>query len=215
MRRATARPTAPSLPIWPIHIELGDTLYWVALGVVGKQMVNYIIAMTTTSIDIRRASPSDAVGISKVHDASWRSSYGGLIPHRALETLVGRRDTQWWSRAIQRSSRILVLEAFGDIVGYATLGHNRTAKLPEQGEVYELYLLPTYQGLGFGKRLFLAARQELVNLGMRDCVVWALRDNHQAVDFYHKAGGKLVAQGDETFDGTTLEKYAFSWSRFS
>lgn len=168
--------------------------------------------MSTTSIDIRRASPHDARGISQVHDYSWRASYSGLIPHRALETLISRRDVNWWSNAIHRSTRILVLEAMGDIAGYATLGHNRKAELPHQGEVYELYLMPTYQGVGFGKRLFLAARQELVNLGLRGSVVWVLEDNRSAVDFYEKAGGVWLGQGTETFNGTTLMKSAYGWA---
>lgn len=125
--------------------------------------------------------------------------------------MVRRRDPKWWARAIRHSTRILVLENEGQIVGYATLGPNRVSALPQQGEIYELYLLPEYQGVGLGKRLFLNAREELARLGMAGTVVWVLEDNASAMQFYRNAGGKDIAEGSETFNGKTLNKVAFSW----
>lgn len=167
--------------------------------------------MTTLSIDTRRAMEGDAFGISAVHDASWRNAYTGLIPHKALDTMVRRRDPKWWGRAIRNSTRILVLEDDGKIVGYATLGPNRVSALAQEGEVYELYLLPEYQGVGLGRKLFLSAREELTRLGMGSCVVWVLEDNDPAMSFYRNAGGCDVAEGVETFNGKTLNKVAFCW----
>ena len=98
------------------------------------------------------------------------------------------------------------------IIGYATLGANRVSALPQEGEVYELYLLPEYQGIGLGKRLFLAAREELLRLGMKGCVVWVLEDNTPAMTFYGNAGGDDIAEGNETFNGKTLPKIAYAWN---
>ena len=168
--------------------------------------------MSILFIDTRRADAGDAFGISAVHDASWRQAYTGLIPHKALDTMIRRRDPKWWTRAIRNSTRIMVLETEGQIVGYATLGPNRVSALSQEGEVYELYLLPEYQGVGLGKKLFLAARQELTNLGMKGCVVWVLEDNAPAMQFYGNAGGRDIAEGNETFNGKTLNKVAYAWN---
>lgn len=167
--------------------------------------------MSILSIEARRATTADAFGVAAVHDASWRQAYTGIIPHKSLDTMVRRRDTQWWARAIKHSTRILVLETLGQIVGYATLGQNRVSALSQQGEVYELYLLPEYQGVGLGKKLFLAARQELAAIGLKGCVVWVLEDNTPAVHFYSNAGGIDIAEGTETFNGSTLNKVAYAW----
>ena len=51
-------------------------------------------------------------------------------------------------------STFLVIEVAGVIAGYATLGLNRARSLPQEGEVYEIYLRPEYQGIGLGRILF-------------------------------------------------------------
>lgn len=167
--------------------------------------------MSTLSIDTRRATAADTFGIAHVHEQSWQHAYSGVIPHKALNAMIRRRDRNWWGRAIRNSTRILVLESMGHVVGYATLGANRVGALPQEGEIYELYLLPEYQGVGLGKQLFLAARKELARLGLQGCVVWVLEANKGALQFYRNAGGDDRAEGTETFDGAVLNKIAFCW----
>ena len=166
---------------------------------------------TALTIDIRRAEDRDALAISEVHLEAWRGAYAGIIPHRALLAMINRRGPDWWSRAIGRASAILVIELGGDIAGYATLGRNRARELPQQGEIYELYLKPQYQGVGLGTRLFAAARERLARHGMKGLVVWALEDNIGALDFYRGAGGRDIAEGVEVFDNKALKKLAFVW----
>src|SRR5712691_7295093 len=110
--------------------------------------------MSTTLIETRPARPDDAVCLAETHDEAWRTAYQGLIPGPELEKLITRRGPSWWDTAIRRGSRISLL-IFGDeIAGYANYGRNRAKSLPYAGEVYELYLRPEYQGLGFGRRCF-------------------------------------------------------------
>ena len=167
--------------------------------------------MSTITIDIRQAKTEDAAGIAETHDASWRYAYTGMLPYKSLDTMVRRRDEKWWERAIRHSTNILVLDIGDEIAGYVTLGPNRVRTLPFEGEIYELYLKPEFQGVGFGRKLFSLARQELRRLGMQGCVVWALEDNDNAVGFYINAGGRDIAEGNETFDGSALRKIAFAW----
>lgn len=168
--------------------------------------------MSTLSLDTRPAEVADAFGIAAIHDASWRQAYTGLIPHKSLDTMIRRRDPKWWARAIRNSTRVLVMESDSQLVGYATIGPNRVSALSQEGEVYELYLLPEYQGVGIGKNLFLAAREQLVRLGFKGTVVWVLEENDPAMQFYRNAGGIDIAEGTETFNGKTLNKVAFAWS---
>lgn len=168
--------------------------------------------MKTLSVDIRKAEPRDAAGIAAVHHDAWTGAYSGIIPHKSLIGMLNRRGRKWWANAIGKAASILVLEIGGEVVGYATLGRNRSRDLEQQGEVYELYLRPEYQGIGLGTRLFKAAREKLAAHGLDGLVVWALEDNFGAMAFYAGAGGRDVAEGVEIFEQKALKKVAFVWN---
>jgi ribosomal protein S18 acetylase RimI-like enzyme len=167
--------------------------------------------MTTRTIRIRVAGSADAQGVAGVHDSAWREAYRGIIPGAHLERMVERRGERWWANAIARGSRIAVLDFNETIAGYASYGRNRAASLPYRGEIFELYLLPEYQGMGFGRRLFSAARRELANHGLNSVVVWSLGENERALQFYEKLGGLMVGRAHETFGNVTCERLAFGW----
>ncbi|MCF6321969.1 MAG: GNAT family N-acetyltransferase [Rhizobiaceae bacterium] len=167
--------------------------------------------MSTLLLDIRRARPGDGEQIANAHDASWRQAYCGIVPHRALDRMVRRRGEEWWERAISRSTVILVAEIDDTIAGYATLGINRIRSLAPDGEIYEIYLRPEYQGVGLGTGLFLDARIELKRRRLKGTAVWVLADNEPAIRFYENAGGRAIAEGFEQFDGEKLLKIAYGW----
>ena len=168
--------------------------------------------MSTILIEVRRAKPSDATAIATTHDEAWRGAYQGVIPGPELDKLINRRGPQWWDSAIRKGSRIAVL-AFGEtIAGYANYGRNRARSLYYDGEIYELYLRPEFQGLGFGRRLFTAARRDLLQSGLKSMVIWALSDNDHATEFYRALGGRMVARSSEKFGPKSLDKVAFAWT---
>ena len=168
--------------------------------------------MSTVLIEIRRAKASDACAVAETHDEAWRTAYQGIIPGRELEKLIARRGPEWWDSAIRKGSRISIL-GFGDkVAGYANFGRNRARSLFYDGEIYELYLRPEYQGLGFGRRLFTAARRDLIQSGLKSMVTWALSDNEPAIEFYRALGGRMVARSSERFGPKSLDKMAFAWT---
>ena len=88
----------------------------------------------------------------------------------------------------QRQPHHASCSSASSIAGYANYGRNRARSLFYDGEIYELYLRPEFQGLGFGRRLFTAARKDLVQSGLKSLVVWALSDNEPALEFYRRLG---------------------------
>jgi ribosomal protein S18 acetylase RimI-like enzyme len=168
--------------------------------------------MSTTLIEVRRAKPADAGAIAAAHDQAWRVAYQGIIPGPELDKLINRRGPHWWETAIRKGSRVAIL-AFGEqVAGYANYGRNRARSLYYDGEIYELYLRPEFQGLGFGHKLFSSVRRDLAQSDLNSLVIWALSDNEPAVRFYRSLGGKPVARSSERFGTRVLDKVAFAWA---
>jgi ribosomal protein S18 acetylase RimI-like enzyme len=167
--------------------------------------------MSQALITIRRALPGDAEEIAAVHDSAWREAYRGIIPGRELEQLILRRGPDWWRRAVAQGSRLLVLSTHGAIAGYVSYGRNRAPAMEYEGEIFELYLAPEYQGLGFGKRLFNAGRHDLQVNGLQTMLVWTLSDNQRAVDFYRRLGGEPVRRASEFFGAEKLGRLALGF----
>ena len=168
--------------------------------------------MVETVVTIRGARTSDADDIAEVHDAAWRDAYRGIIPGRELEKMIARRGPKWWHTAIVRGTRLAVLDFDESIAGYASYGRNRVPSLPYGGEIFELYLAPEFQGLGFGRRLFDAARRDLADHGHASTLVWALADNERALLFYRHLGGRVIREAHERFGSELRGRVAFGFN---
>ena len=159
---------------------------------------------------IRDAIPEDAPTLAAVFAASWQGAYIGIIPDVDIRKMLEARKERYWRNFLEHSDGLLVIEADGDIAGYVTLGPART-RGDFQGEIYELYIAPEYQGIGLGERLFAAARHRLEESGKRGLIVWALTDNTGARLFYKGRGGEEKTSIKQKFTGKQLTKTAYAF----
>lgn len=172
----------------------------------------YASPMATLAIDIRHPRTADAAGLAAVFDAAWAQAYRGIIPDVDLRRIAARRGEAYWSHVADSAARqVLVLSVDGAARGYASFGGNRNQRMPAQGEVYELYVDPVCQGLGFGRALFDAARRRLCARRHRGLVVWALAGNERADAFYRRAGGHVAAEDRIYFLSRNYRRIAYLW----
>jgi len=111
---------------------------------------------------VRRAEPQDAPAVARVHVASWRQAYRGLLPQGYLDSLSVEARTMTWAKAFSQlpgqSSTTLVGELDGQIVGFACVGPSRDDDTDTAtGELWGLYLDPAHWGVGHGHTLHLHA----------------------------------------------------------
>jgi GNAT superfamily N-acetyltransferase len=165
--------------------------------------------MSDLLVSIRHAKPDDAPALSKVFDAAWREAYTGIIPGVTLQKMFARRGERWWRSTVTRGRPLVVLDIGQGIAGYASYGRCRDRSLPADGEIDEIYLLPEYQGIGLGRRLFKAVLNDLRHDGMARVAVWALAENERACAFYEGLGGRSIARVEERIGGTPLAKVAY------
>jgi GNAT superfamily N-acetyltransferase len=165
--------------------------------------------MSDLLVSIRHAKPADAEALSHVFESAWREAYRGIIPGVTLEKMLTRRGPRWWRSTVTRGRPLVVIDLGQGVAGYISYGRCRDRSLPAEGEIDEFYLLPEYQGIGLGRRLFQAVRNDLRDKGMSRVAVWALADNERACAFYERMGGRSVARVEERIGGTPLAKVAY------
>jgi len=167
---------------------------------------------TNPNVSIRAAVAADAEALASLFKESWSQAYTGIIPHEYLTNTIKRHGERWWTRSLAGGSGShLILEVLGDPAGYATFGKSRS-KGREEGEIYELYLSPIYQGLGFGEHLFEGCRASLDDRSLRGLIVWVLRENRGARSFYAHRGGLAKHRRIDVSTGAPLEKLGYVWN---
>lgn len=165
---------------------------------------------SSATVKIRAARLADAGELEHIYRTSWRNAYTGIIPYDRLGAVLLRRGLVWWRKALQSGDRLLLVEVLGKVGGYASFGPSRHGG-PEEGEIYELYLSPVYQGIGLGELLFEACRLRLDRRGLKGLIVWVLSENHPARDFYIRRGGRISHERFDRSSGQRLEKVAYVW----
>jgi len=166
-------------------------------------------------LTIRAAEVEDAQAIAKVHVATWRSAYTGIVPQPYLDSLSVRERTMAWVRILERrgSSGIALVSEDHDrrIVGFVAGGPLRHSDPRYQAEISSLYVLGSHQGAGHGRRLFLAAADRLAHRGLNGLFIWVLADN-PARTFYERLGGVAVSEVTRDFAGKALREIGYGWS---
>ncbi len=185
--------------------------------------------MSRARLNLRSAGLNDAGPIARVHVATWRAAYAGLVPDTYLVGMTEVGQMRFWRRLLGRpraEETILVAEiesaasaasaASADnaggpqVVGFGSCGPSRPYGLPYRGEIFTLYVTDDWQGRGIGRALIRALFVDLVARGNSDALIWVLSAN-PARFFYEAVGGSPVAARKEAFAGAILDETGYAW----
>ncbi len=165
-------------------------------------------------INLRRATPADASLLAAVEVATWRAAYRGLMPDAFLGALSEAEKAEDWRRSLLKHGplgrkRVVVAEADTGPIGFVRAGVT-DGEADEVGLVYLLYVLPEHWGRGVGSALMEAAMGDLRELGMREAVLWVLRENHRARRLYERLGWRPDGRtARHEYGGATLEAWRY------
>ncbi len=168
--------------------------------------------------DLRRARPSDAVALGHLHVACWQESYTGLLPAAVLDRQTVDDRIELWRHVLRQpdqagSTRVLVVEADGALVGFGACGRQRSTALAEKGydaEIDALYVRQAHQRKGLGSALFVGLLDDLRATGFRRVSLWVLIQNQGARSFYEGLGG--LQTGDRQEDPAhSITEIAYGW----
>jgi GNAT superfamily N-acetyltransferase len=163
----------------------------------------------TGAVTVRPARREDAVGIGRVHVAAWRSAYATILPAAYLAGLSLVRQAAGYDRAIAAGACVMVAEAEGRVVGFATAAVTPGAELGE-GEIQTLYVQDDWRDHGAGRALLRAVGLFLAGQGCTTAYLWVLRDNPSRW-FYERLGGRPAARGTVPVAGQDVPQTAYVW----
>ncbi|NJC24274.1 GNAT superfamily N-acetyltransferase [Arthrobacter pigmenti] len=145
-----------------------------------------------SGFDVRRADPSDAPGMARVHVDTWRETYRGLMSDAVLDdpALLNWRE-KFWAAALTdpmySQNTVAVASHEGTLIGIAMSGPS----LDDGDEAQQLYLLYAYaafHGSGVGRMLLNAVIDQ-----QAPAALWVADPNPRAQAFYRKSG--FIADG--------------------
>lgn len=170
-------------------------------------------------IQIRKALVQDAAAIAEVQVATWRTAYTGIMSAAVLAGMSVEQNTANWERGIMRDTSVCYVATADDVVvGFAYGARCRDEELEEHGfdgEIYALYVLEAYQGVGLGRQLVNTSVQALRANGYTGLAIWVLKDNTPARGFYEKIGGVYVKEKTINVRGEELIEVAYGWQDLS
>ncbi len=140
---------------------------------------------------VRRVRSSDVNALAEVQVAAWQAAYRGLLPDRVLDSLSAARGRRRWRTRLESNlSETLVVEAAGQVMGFATMGANRDEDVDRRttGEIYAFYLHPVVWRKGYGRTLWQQARDLLRARLYDEVTLWVLHNNRRAIAFYQSLG---------------------------
>jgi GNAT superfamily N-acetyltransferase len=161
---------------------------------------------------IRQATPADAAAIARVQIEGWRTTYRNIVADELLDRLSHEERTRQWIEDFRRPEVITFVgvdEAVGP-VAFAASGPERTARGDYQGELYAIYILAEFRGLGIGRQLVRRTASSLITSGKHGMLVWVFEDNPYR-RFYESLGGKLIGKQPIEIGKQTLTEVAYGW----
>lgn len=167
-------------------------------------------------IHIRIARRSDAAGMARVHAATWKEAYRGILADAYLDALSEKRLTLRWRTALDRREEDLDDQIFvacldRDVIGFVCIGASREAFAPWESEVSMVYVLKEHRGCGIGRTLMKAAGDHSIRRGMFSCGLWVLRDNGGGRDFYEALQGETTGRKTDSVGGNLVQLVGYWW----
>ncbi len=144
-------------------------------------------------VTIRSATVEDAAGIGSIQVLTWRDAYRGLISEETLSGMTGREIALYVTEIVQGEHDgefALVTESCGRLATFCIGGPERSCESPNDGhsgEIYSMYVLPEFQGMGIGRKLSASGRATLASYGRAELALWVLEGNERTIGFLRKS----------------------------
>ena len=156
---------------------------------------------------IRKATRDDAWQIADILVEDWKTAYRGIIDSRFLDSLTVEERYQ---RELQRYQIYTVAAVGKEVLGFAW---NEIADGDASDcEIIALYVRYSSRKSGIGKALFLNSVDTFKAAGKKKMIVWCLKENHEAREFYERMGGTACRPGTHRWGDRDYDMISYLYS---
>jgi ribosomal protein S18 acetylase RimI-like enzyme len=164
--------------------------------------------MDSETVTFLSPGPDRAGDIARVHVASWREAYAGLIPADVLANVdLADRAARWRSYLGAGGYPTFLALVAGEPAGFIRTGQQGEPLCEgADGHIYALYVLQRFHRRGIGRRLMGLAAAEWLQQGRKSFSVGVLTANQGACAFYEALGAGFVRPDTYDWDGHVLDE---------
>ncbi len=170
---------------------------------------------STITFPVRPATMRDAKHIAELQHTVVRDTPRSTADGATASEIPLDKRQAFWREAVEFGEPQVLVALDGDkIVGFVGFDRSRDRGTPQtMGEIWAIYVLPSYWGRGVGSALWKSARKGLQEEGCTQVSIWLSLSNERALRFHEQAGfkrepasSKAVATGKGTAEEIRLKR---------
>ena len=197
---------------WPYQDELVGRITY---SIPNKDIINSIYSIGK-AIEKLEAKEDYIIRYNIIEDQSqmanikvdmWKKTYNNIIDQEYLDKLDIKKQTQKYYRSFEEyKNKVLVAVKGKEILGYSCF-EEKNNSFKYDSELISLYIKE--QNKGIGTSLFNETVKELISKNKTNMIVWCLKDNKQALNFYKKLGGIKTEERLAKIGNKKYEEYGY------
>lgn len=197
---------------WPYQEELVGR---VTFAHEDKELINALTLMNESlqeivnenSYEIRLNRLEDQEQMANIKVNSWQKTYKNIIDEQYLNSLnIEEQTTKYIASFDDYKNCVLVAinKENNQVIGYSCFDSNEKEEYNADCEIVSLYIDPNFTNKGIGTSLFRETIKYLKGYNKRNMLIWCLKENKNALEFYKKLGGiktleKLAKIGNKVY----------------
>jgi ribosomal protein S18 acetylase RimI-like enzyme len=138
---------------------------------------------------IRKALPEDAYDYADCHISCFQTAYKGIVSDEYLINMLAEKE-----KLVEKYKKSLTDP--GDceyycviyaerMIGFLIINKSLSEDKSGIGEIWAIYLIKEFRGIGYGKQMLSFALNELKQ--QKEIFLWVFEDNKRARRFYEKS----------------------------
>lgn len=147
--------------------------------------------------DVRRAEPSDAQAIARVHVDVWRETMRALASPSVFAALDEEHRLRYWTKKLSEAEPhqlVLMAEVSSRVIGIGAIGQPSHPIFGSRAEIKNLYILPSFQRQGMGKRLLRDLAIHAKDMGYGAVALSVVKGNEPACRFYEALHARKIGE---------------------